>query len=246
MRGGTGHHKLEAGSTRRDLRRFPGVARPVLPVLLGLLWSALAGSVEPSVPAYQPLFRDAPLSRVGSVTRGSSGAQDMMVLAPGRLGASATDQPKLFWYLPAAAGMAVEFVIQERGADRPLLEVQVTPVPERNIGSIALGDFNARLQPGVEYEWSVALVVDPEKRSHDVFSMGSVRYVPPAAALDSRLKSSPVREHVALLLAAGYWYDALSRMQAAIDAGDTGMARWQRELLQSEGLVAGNTPGAGP
>lgn len=196
------------------------------------------GPAPASFPAYQPMFPDAAPSRVGSATRGGGGERDMIVLAPNRMGASATDQPALYWYLPGGAEYPLEVVIQERNADGPLLELELGPVPGRRIGAIAVVDHGIRLRPGVEYEWSVALVTDPARRSHDVFSMGTVQYVPAGADLAASLQLGSPAERVKRLLDAGYWYDALQLLQSGVESGDASMAEWQRGLLSGEGLLA--------
>ena len=197
-----------------------------------------AGTWPAALPSYRSMFPDAALSRVGSVTRGSVGAQDMMVLAPKRKGAAATDQPVLSWYLPGSSGQQLELVLQEHDADEPLLEVQLASRPDRQVASLALADHGVRLRPGVEYEWSVALVADPERRSHDVFSMGTVQYVPPGAELSASLEQLAGTERVTRLLASGYWYDTIELLETGAAAGDQFMAHWQQELLRGEGLLA--------
>jgi len=199
---------------------------------------ALDRTPPDAAPGYQPRFPEAPRSRVGSVTRGAAGAQDMMVLAPDRKGASATDQPTLFWYLPANTARRVEVVVQQRGADEPLLELQLKTVLDRPIGALALADHGIHLTAGVEYEWSVALIEDPERRSHDVFSMGSVEFIPPDAPTAMAVESAVGPERVRLLLNAGYWYDALLLLQSGANAGDRLMTAWQKALLRNEGLLA--------
>lgn len=223
---------LASGAGADDLR-------PASPEGTALSGNDDSQRVLPSAPSpvYQPMFPDAALSRVGSVTRGGVGAQDMMVLAPNRKGASATDQPTLFWFLPVSGEQSLEVVIQQRNADQPLLELQLKSVPGQQIGALALADRGIRLRPGVEYEWSVALVTDPERRSHDVFSLGTVQHVPPDPSLSASLQRVSGAERVRLLLDKGYWYDALQLLQAA-ESGDEVMAEWQRGLLRGEGLLA--------
>ena len=195
-------------------------------------------SVGGAAPAYRSLFPDAPPSRIGSATRGSYAVTGMVVLAPNTKGATASSQPTLFWYLPTPSDLPVEVVVQEIGADLPLLEVNVAPDHEARVGSLDLGTYGVELRPDANYEWSVALVVDSDRRSQDVFSMGAIVYVPMDPAVVQRIRAEPVSKQVELLLAEGYWYEALELLEK--NAADPRLAGWRDRLLRSEGLLAGD------
>jgi len=208
-----------------------------VPIRLAASEAATDGVAVPAdLPRYRPQFPDAPLSRVEGAVRGQATVTAAKVLAPRQVGASATDQPTLFWHLAASADQWLEIVIQEHGADGPLFERQIRITPGQRAGSLALAEAGVRLRPGVEHEWSVAVVNDPERRSHDTFAMGSIRVVPPEPLLAARVAAAPPRERATILLEAGYWYDALAEMASAAEGGDATLARWQAELLRGEGI----------
>ena len=174
----------------------------------------LMGSASAQSPAsvYRSHFADAPPARVGQASRSGGEDVQLVVLAPDRKGASASPSPRLAWYLSAASTKPLEIVIQERGADRPLLERRFESAGVAGFHSIALDEFAVRLEEGKEYEWSVALINDPSRRASDLFSKGVVQYVPSSEPLPSGAPEAVVSEY----LARGYWYDAIGVMQQAL------------------------------
>lgn len=158
---------------------------------------------------YQSMFRNAELSRVGSTKRSAFGGIDMMVLAPRVKGAAAARSPKLYFWQSQPTNDAIEFVIQERGADEPLHESQIAVTQLAGVRAVDLADLGIELNSGVEYEWSIAVIVDPERRSQDVFTMGSTQYVPPSTDQQLQFDQGSAEDRTRAFLGAGYWYDAI-------------------------------------
>ena len=171
----------------------------------------LLGSATAQAPAsvYRSHFADAPPARVGQASRSGGENVQLVVLAPDRKGASASPSPRLAWYLSATSTKPFEIVIQERGADRPLLERRFESAGTAGFHSIDLDEHAIQLEEGKEYEWSVALINDPARRASDLFSKGVVQYVPTSGPLPSGEPEAVVNEY----LARGYWYDAIAMMQ---------------------------------
>lgn len=197
----------------------------------------IAGAASADEPAavYQSRFADAPPARVGQASRSAGADIQLVVLAPDRKGASATASPRLGWFQSAASTKPVEIVVQERGADVPLLERQVEAADE-GFHSIDLGESGVRLMEGREYEWSVALINDPARRASDLFSKGVVQYVPSAEPPPSGAPEDIVRAY----LARGYWYDAVAVMQQTLaqDPGRAAMGELRQQVLAAEQLQA--------
>jgi hypothetical protein len=154
-----------------------------------LIWSLVllmgpASAQEPPA-VYRSHFTDAPPAHVGQASRSGGETVQLVVLAPDRKGASASASPRLAWYRSTASTKPLEIVIQERGADRPLLERRFESAGASGFHSIALDEFAVRLEAGKEYEWSVALINDPARRASDLFSKGVVQYVPSSGPLPS-------------------------------------------------------------
>jgi hypothetical protein len=65
---------------------------------------------------------------------------------------------------------------------------------------VRLADYGVTLEVGVEYQWSIALVVDPEQRSSDIVATGWIERVPAPAATPADAVEAAAR---------GLWYDAI-------------------------------------
>jgi hypothetical protein len=203
-------------------------------LVISALAFALGHVAAAATPVYQSRFADAPPARVGQASRGEGADVQLVVLAPDRKGASAQPSPRLCWFLSAPSERSLEVVVQERGADQPLLERRL----ETGAGgfqSIDLRELGIVLEPGKEYEWSVALIVDPAKRASDLFSKGVVQYVPPDGPLPAGSPESIVSQY----LAQGYWYDAIALMQQTLIAepGRSEMVTQRQQVLEAEQLL---------
>jgi len=84
----------------------------------------------------------------------------------------------------------------------------------RGIYAINLADLGIRLETGKTYEWSVAVVADHRRRSHDVVAMGEIEYVPP--------QERPVDDYVTCAQQ-GMWYDAVMALSKLLDEQPTDM-----------------------
>ena len=99
----------------------------------------------------------------------------------------------------------------------PLLEVGFNETPADGIQRVCLEKYNIKLKMGVEYRWSVAMVLDPENRSKDVIASGMIRRVVPAETLKVRLAKAPAADHPYIYADEGIWYDSLESLSAMID-----------------------------
>jgi hypothetical protein len=199
-----------------------------------------AAVADDPLPTYEPMFADAPPSRVGSTKRGAYGYADIIVFAPVSTGATAQTSPVLFWYQSAPTTNIVEFVIQVLNADEPLHEVQMNRALSAGLNALSLDELGISLRSGIEYEWSIALVIDPERRSQDIFSMGSIRFIEPDKTLTRALAGRSTTDQARRLLEVGYWYDALELMnEQSGSAEDTAtLTAWRESLLTNQGLLA--------
>ena len=195
---------------------------------------------EQNPPTYHPIFADAGPSRVGSTNRSAFGFTDIMVFAPIKKGATLSANPTLYWYQSAATTAPIEFVIQILRADEPTHELQLQRSLSAGINSVSLEELGVTLLPNIEYEWSVSIVMDPERRSRDIFSMGSVQHVEPDALLREQLANASLGEQVDKLLSSGYWYDAMALLNSDAVTGDeqTALLSWRDAILNSQGLLA--------
>ena len=162
--------------------------------------AALEQPAPAGVGAYRAPAAHAQPRRVGGSARAlAPRLPAIVVLAPDHLGLTHSEQPTLYWFISEPTAARIELTLTEPGVEAPLLET-VLPVAAAGIQSIDLRALGIRLERGIEYEWSVALVTDPAQRSRDIVSGGAIM----------RIESVPLDgEDVAALAERGLWYDLL-------------------------------------
>jgi hypothetical protein len=174
--------------------------------------ASVAGASEPgALPAAEPLYHPPAgklRERVGGSARGVGPAPlALYSLVPEHTGRTASEQPTLFWYLAGElpAGASIHFtLIDDAGLD-PLVEAELPRPEQGGIQRIDLAKHAVKLEPGPEYEWSVALVVDPDRRSNDIVTAGWIDRVAPPAEI-----ATTAQPGARSLAAHGLWYDALA------------------------------------
>jgi hypothetical protein len=165
-----------------------------------------------------PFPSNAPKVRVDGHVRGSDDALlTLTVLAPEEVGLTTKAQPVLFWYQSKASRTKFELTISEGKSISPLLEVKFDQLPTDGIQRIRLADHKITLEPGVEYRWTVAMVLDEENRSKDVLASGVIKRVAPADKLQKRLTSAKDDDLPFIYADEGIWYDSLEALSALID-----------------------------
>lgn len=191
--------------------------------------------------AYQPPQRGAPQARVGGGTRGTGGdIPELQVLAPDHVGLTTQAQPTLYWYAHSPVIAHIEFALIDEVAIDPLLEVETGEVKVTGIQHLNLADHNIRLEPGVPYQWSVALVMNEDSRSTDVMASGVIELVEPDEAVSSRIAGSRGTDLVAAYANEGIWYDALDTISSMIASSpqDQELVAIRATLLDQVGLQA--------
>src|SRR3989442_812792 len=127
-----------------------------------------------ATPVYKPPTRGVPGGRMGGGTRGISGAAVVSILVPDHVGLTVHEQPSLYWFLAQDVSSPLEITLIEPDRTPPLLEHRLAPPVRAGIYRLRLADHGVRLEPGVRYQWSVAVVTDPERRSRDLVAAGLV------------------------------------------------------------------------
>ena len=208
--------------------------------LAGSIAYPLAGSAQGVT--YQPPTRGAPTgsARVGGGTRGPDGKlTSLNVLAPDHVGLTATDQPALYWFTSNPLDAPVELTLLGEGGLKPALELALSPPIEAGIHKLELAKHGVRLEPGVPYQWFVAVVVDATQRSGDIVAGGEVQRMAPPPDMVKELERSGAAGAAAVYARAGYWYDALEALSARVDGapGDPEPRAQRAALLEQAGLV---------
>ena len=200
---------------------------------------------QPSQPRklqYRPPVVGKPARSVGG---GSRGVRDRIplvyALVPDHVGQTTSAQPSLFWFIDRVPDPSarVEFTLLADGEVDPVVEKQLAAPDRIGIHRIRLADLGVKLEPGTEYEWSVAVVMDPGNPSKDVVATGWIDRVE-RPEVKARLAASPGGDAVYVLAEEGLWYDALAQIGDDIDRspGDARLRDMQASLLEQVGLGA--------
>jgi hypothetical protein len=154
-------------------------------------------------------------------------------LAPAdHIGLTAQKQPSLYWYLSAATSCRVEVTLTDEQVVEPLLDLSLNPPTNPGVQRVRLADHGVHLTPGVQYQWAVALVPDPNHRSKDIVAMGGIKRIEATEALHTKLAQANKVEVAALYAEAGLWYDAVAAISDLIATAPQDSAlRTQRAAL---------------
>jgi hypothetical protein len=209
---------------------------------------AAAQNPEPTVSTnqapklrFRPPATGAPSVRVTGGSRGTGEqAVTLDVLVPNEVGLTTQEQPSLFWFQSKPANARFELTLLQEKKVKPVLEVSFDRSTQAGIQRLKLAEHGAKLVPGIEYQWVVALVTDPENRSSDLVASGVIKRIAPQADLKSRLTTTPPASLPAAYAEAGIWYDALATLSDQIEAHpeDKSLRKSRAELLRQVGLQA--------
>ena len=193
--------------------------------------------------AYAPPHRGAPSPgrRIGGGTRSFDKKGPLVsVLAPDHIGLTVHDQPALYWFVSetVTTPIEVEVTLIEADGVKPIMKTKIAPPVGPGIQRLNLAEHGVHLAPGAQYEWSVALVLDPKRRSRDIVASGGIERIDAAQAPAISDDNRPTREAAARYAKAGLWYDTIMSMSDLIAASPTDQTlREQRaDLLETAGL----------
>jgi len=195
-----------------------------------------AGEGDEQLSVYIPPSRGTTRTRTGGGTRAPGGLPALAVLAPDHLALTARAAPTLAWFASGSASVPLELSVLRDGAVDPALEVVLTEEVAPGIAQVSLARWGVELEEGVPYQWSVALVADPERRDRDVVASGAIERVAPSAELLAELEGEEPRYRV--LARHGFWYDALGELGRRIEAGEEALRAERAALLEQVGLAA--------
>jgi Domain of Unknown Function (DUF928) len=159
--------------------------------------------------------RGAPTGRIGAATRSARSAGEGITLdlvAPLRgVGLTSADQPVLYYLLSGRAAQPLRFAMSAPKQARPLADLELPRAqPASGLGAIRLRDHGIRLSPGQTCTWSVTLVLDPRAPSRDLVASALIEHRPHDPALDAAARDPLPERQIAMLVRAGYWYDAVA------------------------------------
>jgi hypothetical protein len=169
-------------------------------------------------PHYRPPNPEGPVVRVDGRSRGPNDATlTLTVLAPQHVGLTTKEQPSLYWYQSKAVNTDFELTIMEPTAISPILELKLNAPRSDGIQQLSLADHGIKLKEGIEYRWTVEIVIDRLNRSRDVVASGVIKRVSVTDTLAKRLQSAPTSELPFIYADEGMWYDSLEALSELID-----------------------------
>jgi hypothetical protein len=210
--------------------------RPIsraLPLLVGA--SLAATPLSTWAQTYTPPPRGAPGGRIGGASRSAAVPVATLPiiepLAPAdHAGLSARADPTLYYFLSRPSTWSMAFTIAAPGQPAPVLEVAIQPPDAAGIYPLSLAHYHIRLQPGIDYTWSVSVVIDPHAWSHNIVASAGIVFDPAQAAALAATPSPTVTDFAA----DGLWYDAIAG--AVAEARGPGGRGALDSLLRQVGL----------
>ena len=174
--------------------------------------------------------------RVGGGTRGTNKSVPILsVLAPGHTGLTVREQPDLYWFASDVVTNPVELTLTVEKGETPLLEKRLAIPTHAGVQRVRLSDYGVKLVPGERYNWSIALVLDPKRRSKDVIAVGAIERVE-RAGFDQA--AGPTTDSFYRFAADGLWYDAVMTISELIESSpaDSALRKQRAELLDQVDL----------
>jgi hypothetical protein len=105
------------------------------------------------------------------------------------------------------------------------------------IHPLRLDGTSARLEPNVEYQWSVTAIVSTREPSRNIVASGMVKRIAPSDARRA-IPAGSADTAAAAYAEAGIWYDAVDALSQAIQRApeDRALRMRRGDLLEQVGL----------
>lgn len=191
-------------------------------------------------PRFRPVTQPVPAVRLTGGTRGTgTDVVTLDVLAPPDVGLTTREQPTLYWFQSQPSSARLELAVLQDNQVEPLCHLSFDHASQAGIQRFDLAAHGARLIPGVEYQWIVALVSDPDHRSTDLVASGFIKLVEPNAEVQTQILAATPDTLPSVLAENGFWYDAIAELSRRLETQPDHAAAHARrtELLRQAGLV---------
>ena len=167
--------------------------------------------------------------------------QNLMALIPQKtVGVSASNSPKLFFYVPELEDRStLEFVLRNEEDD--LMYEAFLATEGNGIMSVEVpADVSSQmLEADQDYHWYLSMICDRQERSRDIVVEGWMRQETMDVATKEQLTNASSIEKAEVYREKGFWFDALSALTEKSDsaAEKTIMRQKWSEMLASVGLA---------
>ena len=188
-------------------------------------------TVSTLLPIYIPPSRGAAKSRVGAATRGVRiDLGVLMAFAPDHVGHTTNPQPKMYWYIEALSSTRIDLTLIDDTSAEPMIEITLEPPIAQGFHELDTASYDVTLEPDIVYQWFVAYVPNPDRRSNDVIASGAIQLVSGGPQTN--------REDPEALAKAGIWYDAVTILQQRLQSNpdDSGTVAALESLAQAVDL----------
>ncbi|MBE9010531.1 DUF928 domain-containing protein [Pseudanabaenaceae cyanobacterium LEGE 13415] len=206
--------------------------------LLGHVKTSFASAFEP------PPGQGEPGSTAGGASRPirstcvlSNTLDQLTVLAPkSYLGLTLQARPTFWVYLPATRANTLEFSLFDRQR-KGIYQTRIDVANKKGFVKITLPESAPALNLNQSYNWTVALVCNPKRRTEDWVAGGWIQRQASPHSLQQKLNLATTDSDRATLYARSqFWYDAISLMINSKQAGsESGIKLWSA-TLEAAGL----------
>ncbi|MBE9010331.1 DUF928 domain-containing protein [Pseudanabaenaceae cyanobacterium LEGE 13415] len=153
------------------------------------------------------------------------------------VGLTRHNRPTVWVYLPPTQAQTLEFSMFDQ--DRKGIYQTTIEINNRTgYVPIELPSSAPALNQNQPYYWTVALVCDPNERTHDWITGGWIQQQSIDSALQQQLNQATLTEQIRLIAKAGYWYEAVDaylRLQQA-KPNDPQLTQLWAELVRTGNL----------
>ena len=171
-------------------------------------------------------------SRSGSASIGDT--PGLYVLVPRQIAVTTLNQPSLFWYLSQPTDHPVRISVNTANRVEPVLAFDLDASRIEGIQRVDLSKWSVNLQAGVEYEWVVTILINPDSPSKNIFAKSLLQRLENQSDLEQRYAAGDRRQKAAIAAEEGVWIDALAYISDLIDhrPDDPTLRRERADLLR--------------
>jgi hypothetical protein len=154
-------------------------------------------------------------------------------------------QPSLYWSVSQQIEKPVNFTLVYRDFKRgtkPLVDTEIPSPKDGGIYTVNLADYKISLEPEVEYQWSLSIIMDSSQQSasQDIVSSGTIKLA--STQLSSKIAAKLTKADESQLpfvyAEEGLWFDAIDSLsdQIAKNANNQELHQQRADLLAQVGL----------